>query len=291
VLSLLGIVGGFSWFEELRPLNTNALSILGSLVYSSVFPFTVTVGGTLGSSMDPSYVEFGFVIACMTVCISTFNPSLDDLSQWTILLAAIDDRLYLSTLLYISIFGAISNTAEKSFNFEEVSLISHGITHTLLYVAETPTRGLLPHEIFLPALTFGILAAIIPAVPVLPNVRKSSKSLELAITSYVIVITSIFLAVRPWIVSNLGEDPLIWVFNYMTSSEGYEIRLAVVIYWLLVLAFGIFVPVRFFTGSSDSQDNGESLNKRRKFFHGIVVLLFLPALHLDVRYTYDVSNE
>ena len=204
MLSLLGIVGGFSWFEELRPLETNALSLLGSLVYSSVFPFTVTVGGTSGSSMDPSYVEFDFVLACMTVCISTFNPSLDDLLQWTTFLAAIDARWYLPTLLYVSIFGVISNTAEKSFNFEEVSLISHAVTHTMLYVGEPPRRGLLPHEIFLPALTFGMLAAIIPAVPVLLKIRNSSKSLELAVISYVIVIISIFLAVRPWIVSNLG---------------------------------------------------------------------------------------
>lgn len=240
--------------------------------------------------MDPSYVEFGFVIACMTVCISTFNPSLDDLLQWTMFLAAIDARWYLPTLLYVSIFGAISNTAEKSFNFEEVSLISHAVTHTMLYVVDPPSRGLISHEIFLPALTLGMLAAIIPAVPVLLNIRNSSKSLELAVISYVIVITSIFLAVRPWIVSNLGGDPLIWVFNYMTFSEGYEMRLAIVVYWLVVLAFGIFVPVRFFTGSSDCHDDGESLNKRRKFFHGIVVLLFLPALHLDVRYPYDVSN-
>lgn len=227
----------------------------------------------------------------MTVCISTFNPSFQDLLQWTILPAAVDDRWYLSTLLYISVFGAISNTAEKSFNFEEVSLISQAVTHTLLYVTETPEGGLLAHEIFLPALTFGMLAAIIPAVPVLQNIRKSSKSLELAISSYAIVVTSIFLAVRPWIVSKLGDDPVIWVLNYMMSSEGYEMRLEIVLYWLVVLAFGIFVPVRFFTGSSDSHDDGESLNKRRKFFHGIVVLLFLPALNLDVRCTYDISDE
>jgi hypothetical protein len=291
VFSLLAIVGGCSWFEEFRPPNSSGLAILGSLVYSSVFPFTVSVGESQWSSMDSSYVEFGFVIACMTVCISTFNPAAQDLSQWTILLAALNSGWYLSTLLYVTVFGAISNTAEKSLNFEEVSLISQAITHTLLYVVEAPVGDLHPHEIFLPALTFGMLASITPAVPVLRTIRKSSTATKLAVSSYLILATSIIVAVRPWLISSLGEDPLTWVYNYMTSSEGCEMRLAIVFYWLVVLAFGIFVPVRFFTASSDSVDDDESLNKRRKFFHGIVVLLFLPALNLDVRWIYNASNE
>lgn len=93
---------------------------------------------------------------------------------------------------------------------------------------------------------------------------------------------SILLGVRPWLVVELGEDPVVWVLNYMTSSEGYELRLVIVAWWIAVLAFGIIVPVKFFTTTSDGHDDGDSLNKRRKFFHGIVVLLFLPALNLDV---------
>jgi hypothetical protein len=291
MLSLLAIVGGCSWFEEFRPPNSSPLAVLGSLVYSTVFPFTVSVGESQGPSIDSSYVEFGFVIACMTVCISAFNPPALDLSQWTMLLAAVDARWHLPTLLFVTVFGAVSNTAGASLNFEEVSLISHAIMHTLLYVAETPVRELHPHETFLPALTLGMLASITPAVPVLRTIRQSSTATKRAILNYIILATSIIVAVRPWLISSLAEDPLIWVYNYMTSSEGYEMRLAIIFYWLVVLAFGIFVPVKFFTTSADSEDNGESLNKRRKFFHGIVVLLFLPALNLDVRLIYDFSNE
>ena len=152
----------------------------------------------------------------------------------------------------------------------------------MLYVSEAPVGQLIHHEIFLPALTFGILLGIAPAVPVLHKIRKSSDTARLALLSCAIVILSIILLVRPWLVTTLQEDPVIWAVRYMTSSTGYELRLAIVLWWLMVLAFGILVPVKFFTASSDNEDDGESLNKRRKFFHGIVVLLFLPALNIDV---------
>jgi hypothetical protein len=198
--------------------------------------------------------------------------------------------LYLPTLLYITTFESISNTANTSFNFEEVSLISHAVTHTLLYVSES--RHLSPHEIFLPALTFGIMVAIAPAVPILTKIKTTKAPAKLAIASYGAVVLSVLLGVRPWIAAELSEDPIIWVLKYMISSPGYELRLAIVSWWIGVLAFGIIVPVKFFTGTSDSNqlDNGDSLNKRRKFFHGIVVLLFLPALGLDVRVFYLLSN-
>lgn len=201
--------------------------------------------------------------------------------QWTTLITLINARWFFPTLLYITTFQAISVTVHTSFNFEEVSLISHAITHTVLYVVESDNR-LSAHEIFLPALTLGMMTAITPAIPTLRKIKKSSNMTKLAIYSYATVIFSILLGVRPWLALELAEDPVIWVLKYMTSSEGYELRLAIVLWWLAVLAFGIIVPVKFFTATSDQKDNGESLNKRRKFFHGIVVLLFLPALNLDV---------
>ena len=56
------------------------------------------------------------------------------------------------------------------------------------------------------------------------------------------VIFSILLGVRPWLVLELAEDPVIWVLKYMTSSEGYELRLAIVLWWLAVLAFRNYCP-------------------------------------------------
>jgi hypothetical protein len=154
--------------------------------------------------------------------------------------------------------------------------------HTLFYIAKTPLQSLSPHEVFLPALTFGMVAAISPSVPILQKFKTTPNPIKLSICSYAIVAFLILFFIRPWLVHALGTDPVIWVLNYMTSAEGFELRLLIVIWWLFVLAFGILVPVKFFTKTSDARDVGESLNKRRKFFHGIVVLLFLPALHLDV---------
>jgi hypothetical protein len=274
VLSIMVCVGTFTLVEKLRSPEKHGLAVLGSLVYSTVLPFTVSVG----ESKALGYMDFSLTMAYMTVSIFCVNPSLSNVCQWAVILPAPG---YLPALLYMTIFEAISNTAHSSLNFEEVSLISHAITHTLFYVTQTPAAALSPHELFLPALTFGMLIAISPAVPLLRKIRESKQPTILAITSYAFIGISIILGVRGWLVACLGQDPFLWVLNYMTSSQGYEIRLAIIIWWFVVLVFGILVPVTFFTTSADI-DNGESLNKRRKFFHGIVVLLFLPALNLDV---------
>lgn len=282
MISLLIIVGVFSSFEKFRSPRIHNLAVLGSLVYSTVFPFTVSVGEARGYSNASSYMDFSFTMACMTMSISAFNPSFSIVCQSATLLATINGDGYLPALLYITIFQAISNTAHSSFNFEEVSLISHGITHALFYVTQSPAT-LSPHELFLPALTFGMMVSISPAVPILRKIRASANPIAVATLSYAVVTLSILLGVRPWLVAGLHQDPFLWVIDYMTFSDGYEVRLAIVIWWLAILSFGIIVPVKLFTSSSDPFDDGESLNKRRKFFHGIVVLLFLPALNLDVR--------
>lgn len=214
--------------------------------------------------------------------ISNFNPSFANISQWAAVIAIVSPKWYLPTELYIVTFGAISSTASTSFNFEEVSLIATAITHALHYVIESSGAVLSPHEAFLLALTFGMLIAVFPAVRLLRKVQQSPKPMIPATYSYCIIMLSIFLGVRPWLIAELGEDPTIWILKYMTSKEGYELRLVIVSWWIAVLAFGIIVPIKFFTNTSDHDDNGELLNKRRKFFHGIVVLLFIPALILDV---------
>lgn len=269
------------------PSNRHGLAVLDSLMYSTVFPFTVSVGGFSGDSW---YLGYSARIACLTIFLSSINLSIPAACHLATLISFPDNRLYFAMMLYLATFEAISETAQTSFNFEEVSLISYGIIHIMLYVSEAPVDQLIHHEIFLPALTFGILLGIAPAVPVLHKIRKSSDTARLALLSCAIVVLSIILLVRPWLVTTLQEDPVIWAVRYMTSSTGYELRLAIVLWWLLVLAFGILVPVKFFTASSDNEDDGESLNKRRKFFHGIVVLLFLPALNIDVHHR-DILSD
>jgi hypothetical protein len=277
--SLIGVVGVVAVVSSLWSSNQHDLAVLDSLMYSSVFPFTVSVGGF---SADSWYLGHSARIAYMTVFISMFNPSMSAACHLATLIALPSDRWYLASLLYLTTFEAISKTAQTSFNFEEVSLISYSIIHTIIYVSQSSVDQMLPHEVFLPTLTLGMLLAIAPAVPVLRKIRKSSDSKRLAMISYAIVTSSIIIFVRPWLVATLHEDPVIWIFRYMTSFHGYKLRLSIVLWWLMVLAFGILVPLKFFTASSDQQDDGESLNKRRKFFHGIVVLLFLPALNIDV---------
>jgi hypothetical protein len=258
-----------------REKSIDGLSVFASLVYSAVFTYTVSVGGAAETTR---FNQHDLITACLTIFLYAYNWSLPTLSTLVAPVMLVGEGLYLRTLLFLATFHAVSHTAKTSFNFEEVSLITCGIYHALIYAAYSPTFA--SHEIFLPALTFGMMLAIAPAVPLLRRIKTSPTPNKLALSSFAIVLFTILCLVRPWLVAKLGEDPTLWVLKYMMSSEGYEMRLLIVVWWLIVLAFGIFVPVRFF--SADDGDNGESLNKRRKFFHGIVVLLFLPALSLDV---------
>src|ERR1700738_4639557 len=226
-------MGVFSFAEKFwSPKST--VAVTGSLVYSSVFPFTVAVGESRGYSSASSYMDLSFVMAWMSASISSSSPSLQIVYQWSSLLAIVNAEWYLPALLYVTVFEATSHTAHASFNFEEVSLISHAITHTLFYVMESPFEALAPHELFLPALTLGMLVAIAPAVPVLRRIRTAEEPMILADVSYGIVGMAILLCVRPWLAAGLGGDPFLWVVNYMTASQGYEIRLAIAVWWITI---------------------------------------------------------
>jgi len=280
MINLLVILTAFALVVGMRTPNTEVLASFGSLVYSSIFPFTVSLGKSRQYHSTFGTLEYCFAIACVTVWLSLFNPVIQNVLLWAPLILLFDRNLYLPILLYLTTFAAISKAALTSFNFEETSLISQAVSHTLLYVAQQSM--LAPHEIFLPALTFGMMVSIAPTIPLLRKLESSSKPRVMALSIYAIVVLCILLVVRPWLVSRLSTDPIPWVFDYMTSSKGSTLRIAIVIWWIAVLAFGIIIPVKFFTNTSEVEDNGDSLNKRRKFFHGIVVLLFLPALNLDV---------
>ena len=283
VAALLVFVALPSLYLSRISSTLDGLSPFASLVYSAVFPFTVSVGGARDSNTTSSWTQLNFIVACITIFVYYFNWTFPALAILIMPVGFVDKELYSPVLLFMATFEAVSHTAKTSFNFEEVSLITCAIFHTLNHVAKSPP--LTPDEIFLPALTFGMTISIAPAIPLLRQITHSMNPVKLAVYSYSIVVCTILLVVRPWLVARLGADPTLWVLGYITSKEGYEMRLLITVWWLAVLAFGIFVPVNFFTTSADGGDNGESLNKRRKFFHGIVVLLFLPALGLDVRHT------
>lgn len=257
------------------------MSVITSLVYSSLFPFTVVVGGARGYAESQSSLTLHLSIACATILLYALDPSLDAIFLWLHIVATVDLRLYFPLLLYLGVFGAISETATTSFNFEENSLISQGVLHVLLYVSQLPAEKLSFFEVFLPAWTFGLMMAISPVTSFLQEIKATKNPIGPLAISGGIVLVLIGVGIRPWLVEVLGEDPLVWLVKYMLWLEGFRVRFLIVCWWVAVLAFGISVPVWFFTGS-DGRDNGESLNKRRKFFHGIVVLLFIPSLCLDV---------
>lgn len=142
-----------------------------------------------------------------------------------------------------------------------------------------------------------------------------------ALHTYITIAAVLLTAVRFWLQKQLGQDPFVFVLAYLLASYS---RLFVVLYWISMATLGIIVVI-YFWGSkpvgglsgfpisalrllkhSRSQDihqttdeddvffeeedtlarRARALDRRRKFFHGLVVVLFLPTLNRDPALSY-----
>lgn len=151
------------------------------------------------------------------------------------------------------------------------------------------------------------------------------RRIKFAIYTYAIVTTMILTVVRGFLSHQLPGDPFVVIAVYLVSSP---IRLVLVLYWLLVAGLGIVVVIYFWGSkpvgglmgfptsvrrllrhstendlakSRASEDvffeeedtlarRARALDRRRKFFHGLVVILFLPTINQDPELTYLVLS-
>ena len=71
----------------------------------------------------------------------------------------------------------------------------------------------------------------------------------------------------------LEQEPLLWLLEYLQNDT----RLYIMGYWLAWLVVAITTTLVWNVG-----DDPNGLNYRRKFFHFLIVAMFLPPLCFDV---------
>ncbi|KAK9369356.1 hypothetical protein V1509DRAFT_620536 [Lipomyces kononenkoae] len=189
--------------------------------------------------------------------------------------------------------AAISpQTAEVYYLYSNVTEIVCTLTTTSLSPAESSLAGTLlvnlllnakkMDMIFLRAFLFGSLFSLWPATPLvlkimhltrLPRHRRPKASTKMKATYaygvYAIYVVNVLVFVRWHLQSSLGRDPFAYMIDYLFLSKESYMRLRMLGYWTAWLAIGI----PWIQKSSD----GWTLDRRRKVWHGLIVLMFLGA--------------
>jgi dolichol kinase len=209
--------------------------------------------------------------------------------------------------------------AGTSLNEVELSLLSQALTaFTWRYM----TQECAFYETLLFGMLGGLLIACAAADPFLKQSMRLAKikphhrpkncarlKLEAAGKAYGVLAGLVVFAIRPWINHALDQDVFLWLVNYVTL-----VRLCLIVYWVAVAGTGVIVVIYFwgskpvgglsglprnalkllspkeddvfFEDEDTQQRRARALDRRRKFFHGLVVVLFLPTLNRDPGLSY-----
>lgn len=126
-----------------------------------------------------------------------------------------------------------------------------------------------------------------------PSIFQNRKML-VAVTFYMLTATIVLFVIAPICQSVTGEHPFMWTldFLYMSPSRMFLCLywsltvITTVVIWVLVLDF---VPQSTATNHGDLySNNGEgkaltsALNKKRKLFHALAVIMFVPGVLFEV---------
>ena len=206
-------------------------------------------------------------------------------------------------ITYIAVNFLLRRTDLKgSFSLGEASLVSQIIavltTHAVnltyskakgsLYLHVYPLsmaefQAIEPIDVFLVALTLGMILIGVLSIPTLMYTRKSANEklpvntrLAGALTFYAFLFGFTFFAISPWVESFIKHEPFTWVFNFINKHADLKWNLVFLSGSLTV--GGIAVPWKF---RADLMSM--SVHIRRKYFHIIALMMFVPSIFLEVR--------
>ncbi len=191
---------------------------------------------------------------------------------------------------------------KSSFSLGEASLVSQIVAVLSTHAVEltySKSNGLLfnsiqlanyvvfekilPVDVFLVALTLGMILVGLLSIPTLLYTRKiATDKLPVktqiigSLTFYVFLLGFTFFAISPWIESFIKQEPFSWTFNYLKTTHSVIVN-AVYLAGLMIMC-GLIVPSAF---KADLMSL--SIHIRRKYFHVIALMMFVPSIHLEVR--------
>ncbi|ORY83716.1 hypothetical protein BCR37DRAFT_276960 [Protomyces lactucae-debilis] len=283
------------------------------LLYRVVLPHSIAY--RRGSSSFLGAIPFLYTFFNHVRPLGPWSPSAATLVE--LLGYTFSDSLRPLLSLQIHALGKV--LAGTSLKEVELSLISQAFAaFTWRYLHQDCTF----YETLLFGMLWGLLVACTAATPFLQQSIKLAKirpqhrpkhcaklKLATAAKAYVVMVLVVLFAVRPWLGKTLGQDPFFWLISYLTVP-----RLILIAYWLAVAGTGVIVVIYFwgskpvgglsglprnaikllapkdddvfFEDEDTQQRRSRALDRRRKFFHGLVVVLFLPTLNRDPPLSY-----
>ncbi|KAI9332127.1 hypothetical protein DFJ73DRAFT_855980 [Zopfochytrium polystomum] len=200
-----------------------------------------------------------------------------------------------SILAYWMILPSLLCRLQKSFSAGEalvlsdiaVLLLVDAVISTLAQLAPSvlPSRiGLRQrHAIhtFMHVLIFGMLFIGVVLHPLLRAVRSASSTegqekrhIHLSLAFFAAAAGIVAFIIRPWTALLLGgKEPFLW----------RAVRYFLLAYWSGAIYLGVEGAIRYLSlfGSSKAPGPSSALNMRRKYFHAMAVLMFVPGYILD----------
>ncbi|RCH84954.1 hypothetical protein CU097_000075, partial [Rhizopus azygosporus] len=258
------------------------------------------------------FVSSIVVSALFTALVTRILPLTDVLSQLSIMMTVLTVTLF-QWFLYICVV-----TLKKCFTLGEMTIVSQSTailfygTLEFIYIAFFPENkpGYLnedesstsPISVLIHAVIVGIIIIGVMTYPLLRASRTiaqqpywrtvdrplsafRNKKLMAAIGFYVLTVFIVTFMIAPFCKLIIGENPLIWTLDFLYMSPS---RVFLCLYWLLMVitTVTIWAIMLDFTSMLEQQNgyNTEkkvltsSLNKKRKLFHVLAVLLFVPGV-------------
>lgn len=135
----------------------------------------------------------------------------------------------------------------------------------------------------------------------LPSQHQSifqNKKMLVAIAFYILTAIIVFFIIAPICKSITGENPFMWTLDFLYMSPS---RMFLCLYWSLTVITTVVIWVLVLDFVPQSANNGDiysnnvegkaltsALNKKRKLFHALAVIMFVPGVLFEVK-ALDIS--
>lgn len=312
--SLHALTAWYALLAIAAPWLIRSVTHTEDVLYAIVFP--AVVASRFGAAASETTAAMVVLAALQEAATGSVLGSSGVLQM----LGFFHDRHPYLAYLHRAVYELLSVLSGTSFSTIERLMVTHGIVgFTLAYDVWIALESLdavwVQH--FQMAVLFGLPLAFLPTIGALrENVRlvkmkpqhrpknANRRKLWHAVQTYAAVAAVVLTAVRWYLVQRLGgADPFVFIF--------YRLRFDLVLYWGVLTAAGILCCIyifsrplegifrlpqsamrllkdeamedTFFDDEYTSARRARALDRRRKFFHLLVVVLFLPTLNVDAQ--------
>ncbi|KAI8821140.1 uncharacterized protein EV422DRAFT_55421 [Fimicolochytrium jonesii] len=137
-------------------------------------------------------------------------------------------------------------------------------------------------NVFMHALVYGMLLigiALSPLLRAISQARLDGQTQRWMVLSgffYVAVVALVLFIIAPWTQLCLGAEPFMWTINFVLFS-GFT-RPVVTLYWASIIVIGVTIAWLKFP---ETTANSAVLNWKRKYFHLLATLMFIPGYIWD----------